>query len=98
MRTRRSRGDGRTADSGASGAAVRAAGLSAALVTLAWPSIRRAARRDRRHHVAEAQRLGVAAVSGAAVQQALLSVAVAVIVAVGLILTPLFLYLVLSDD
>jgi hypothetical protein len=73
-----------------------AAGLSAALVTLAWPSSREPLAGIADITSREAQRLGVAAVSAAAMQQALVSVAV--ILAAGLILTPLVIYLVLSDD
>lgn len=73
-----------------------AAGLGAALVTLAWPSVRQPLAGIADITSREAQRLGVAAVSAAAMQQALLSVAV--LVAAGLILTPLAIYLVLSDD
>jgi hypothetical protein len=73
-----------------------AAGLIAALVTLAWPSIRQPLAGIADITSREAQRLGVAAASAAAMQQALLSVAV--IVAACLLLTPLVLYLVLSDD
>jgi predicted anti-sigma-YlaC factor YlaD len=73
-----------------------AAGLSAALVTLAWPSILLPLASIVDIMSREAQRLGLAAVSTAEIQQAFLSVAV--VVAAGLILTPLVLYLVLSDD
>jgi hypothetical protein len=72
-----------------------AAGLCAALVTLAWPSIQRplAGTVDM---LREAQRLGAAAVSAAAMQQTLLSIVV--VLGTGLVLTPLVLYFVLSDD
>jgi hypothetical protein len=73
-----------------------AAGVGVALVTLAWPSIERPLAGAGDILSREAQRLGVAAVSAAAVQQALLSVAV--VVGAGLLLTPLVLYLVLSDE
>jgi hypothetical protein len=73
-----------------------AAGLCAALVTLAWPSSRQPLAWVADIVSREALRLGVAAVSAAAMQQALLSVAA--VVGAGLILTPLVLYLVLSDD
>jgi hypothetical protein len=73
-----------------------AAGLCAALITLAWPSIQQPLAEIADILSREVQRLGVAAVSATAMQQALLSV-VAVLGA-GLILAPLVLYLVLSDD
>ena len=73
-----------------------AAGLCAALLTLAWPSIRQPLSWVADIVSREAQRLGVAAVSAAAMQQALLSVAV--VVGAALILTPLVLYLVWLDD
>ena len=73
-----------------------AAGLCAAFITLAWPSMLQPLAGIPDVLVREAQRLGVAAVSAAAMQQALLS-AVAVAGA-GLILAPFVLYLVLSDD
>jgi stage V sporulation protein SpoVS len=67
-----------------------------AVVTLAWPSSERPLAGAGDILSREAQRLGVAAVSAASVEQALLSVAV--VVGAGLILTPLVLYLVLSDE
>ena len=73
-----------------------AAGVSVALVTWAWPSIERPLAGAGDILSREAQRLGVAAVSAAALEQALLSIAV--VVGAGLILTPLVLYLVLSDE
>jgi len=77
-------------------AGASAAGVGVALVTLAWPWIEGPLVGAGDILSREAQRLGVAAVSAAAVQQALLSVAV--VVGAGLILTPLVLYLVLSDE
>ena len=73
-----------------------AAGLCAAIITLAWPSMLLPLAGIPDILVREAQRLGVAAVSEAAMQQALLSVVA--VAGAGLILTPFVLYLVLSDD
>lgn len=74
-----------------------AAGLGAALVTLAWPSIHRPLAWIADLLSREAQRIGVVAVSATAIQQALL-LSVVVVLGASLILTPLVLYLVLSDD
>ncbi len=73
-----------------------AAGLCTALVTLAWPSIERPFAWIADILSRETGRLGVAAISAAAMQQALVSVAA--VVGVGLILTPLVLYFLLSND
>jgi hypothetical protein len=73
-----------------------AAGLCAALVTLAWPSMQLPLAGIAGILSRATERLGVAALSAAAMQQALLSVVA--VVGAGLILMPLVLYLVLSDD
>jgi hypothetical protein len=72
-----------------------AAGLCAALVTLAWPSVQQPLAGIADVLSRETQRFSVAAASAAAMQQALLSVAIA---GAGLILASLVLYVVLSDD
>jgi hypothetical protein len=73
-----------------------AAGLCAALVTLAWPSVQQPLGAIAEMVSRGAQRFDVAAVSAAAMQQALLSVLA--VAGASLILAPLILYLVLSDD
>jgi hypothetical protein len=73
-----------------------AAGLGAALVTLAWPSMQPTLAGIADILSQAAQRLGGAAVSAAAMQQALLSVLA--VAGAGLILAPLVLYLVLSEE
>lgn len=73
-----------------------AAGLGAALVTLAWPSMQPTLAGIADILSQAAQRLGIAAVSAAAMQQAMLSVLA--VAGAGLILAPLVVYLVLSDE
>jgi hypothetical protein len=70
-----------------------AAGVSAALITLTWPSTRAP--------IAEivsrgSQRLGAAALSAATIEQAVLSAAV--LLAAGAILAPFVVYLLLSEE
>jgi hypothetical protein len=73
-----------------------AAGLCAGLVGHAWPSIEHPLARLAVLLSQEAQRIGSAAVSAAAMQQVVLSVAI--ILGAGLILTPFILCFVLSAE
>jgi hypothetical protein len=73
-----------------------AAGLCAALVTVAWPSVQQPLAGIADMLSRGAQRFDAAAVSAAAMQQALLSVLA--VAGASLILASLILYLALSDD
>jgi hypothetical protein len=72
-----------------------AAGLAAGLVTLGWPSALEPLAGMAAALARGGQRLGAAAVSPAAVEQATLSVVV--LLGAGVILTPFVIYLILSE-
>ena len=73
-----------------------AAGVCAAVITLAWPSTGQRVAVIAAMLSREGQRIGAEAVSAVVMNQALLSLAV--VLGAGLILSPFVLYLVLSDE
>ena len=77
-------------------AAACAAGLIGALITLAWPAVQHPLTEVAATWAREGQRIGTAALSAAAMQRPLLSLAAAL--GAALVFAPFLLYLVLSDD